>query len=1375
MWRNAHDWRFGPLWVPLFLCQTRKRTTDKLRLSVMSICDNDKYMEPEKHAGELVRTELQKRKLSVTSAAKQLGVSRQALSNLVNAKSSLSPEMATRLKKTFGIECSGFLDRQTRREAEAHSGEVSTTPFVPALSAIKAREIVDWAHDDITARRTLPVLLRKLAYSTGRQFTKLCFHGYDNAERKGWDGEVVSEASSPWVPKGISGWEFGCNRQPKVKAEKDYKARTKSVPKKERKDTVFIFVTPQNWPGKDSWAKEKRAKKTWKDVRVYDASDLEQWIEKSATVQVWFAELLSRPIAGYRSLEQCWGTWSRATSPPLPRELFAPAVRDHLKTIEEWLKQEPQKPLCISADSTEEAVAFLSVAFEQSELAEFGDRVLKVDDVDALRRLRPASPGALVLLATDSQVRKEMAAFLKDFHCMVFLPRNLADQEADIKLEPLRPTEFSKALEAIGLSDDVCSQLARKSACSPTILRRQIAISPVLVTPSWASNPGLARKLIPLSLVGAWHAASQGDREVLKLVADVEDYRALENALSELAAMEDAPVWSTGRYRGVYSKSDCLFAIASQVTEADLDNFFMAAEYVLSESDPALSLPPEKRSFAGLYGKLRSHSSAIRRSLCETLTILSLHGNHLFWERTGVDVERSVRKVIRNLLTPFTSKNLQSHNRDLPHYAEAAPELFLSLLEADLIGGASETLDLLAPSSTGLLGGGCSRAGLLWALECLAWMPHYFGRVAEILAILARVEIKDNWGNRPDRTLESLFRSWMPQTAADMDRRKTVLSRLMQKHGNVAWRLCLSQLSYGHRVGAYNYRPRWRTDSQGAGHPLTVGEDFDFRNHVFELMLRNPQHSEETLGDLVEVQSALSKEQCELLVRKVESWLRTSPKDEAVATLRQRLRKPVTVNSSLSDALLQKLEPKDLVLRFLPLFDSEEFFIHACVDDDVDYAELRKRLSRERASALGGIWNELGFDGLFRLIEKCRDPALVAVCLRDLFNEQGKVRFVLGCLEEGRVNKKAVHYCLNVFLQTCTAEEVSAIDAEVWPTLLGDDKKLEFLVSLPFSLESWMVVASKGEKYKGAYWSSVVPSWKQYTVEEVNEIVDRFLRVDRPKAAAHAVRMEWSRLETSRLLQLLHALPQSDEPDSRNYRLNGYDIGHIFEELDTRPNVSTEEKADLEIVYLDVLTNEKYGIPNLEKVIARKPDLYAELICLLYRRKDEEPTAEEHEQNGHLIGSAYRILTNLRGVLEIIQQNGDLPAWVAMVRAECRSKGRLGPCDEHLGQLFASQQEDEEGFWPPRSICALLEEIHSDKIANGILMGVINSRGAVFRGEGGNQEREIESKYRAYAEHVSPEFPYVGRKVEMIANYYAHEAKCEDLDSKVERRLDFYN
>ncbi len=55
------------------------------------------------HPGRVVRHDcLEPLALSVTAAAKVLGVTRQALNNVVNGKSGISPEMAIRLSKAFG-------------------------------------------------------------------------------------------------------------------------------------------------------------------------------------------------------------------------------------------------------------------------------------------------------------------------------------------------------------------------------------------------------------------------------------------------------------------------------------------------------------------------------------------------------------------------------------------------------------------------------------------------------------------------------------------------------------------------------------------------------------------------------------------------------------------------------------------------------------------------------------------------------------------------------------------------------------------------------------------------------------------------------------------------------------------------------------------------------------------------------------------------------------------------------------------------------------------------------------------------------------------------------------------------------------------------
>eukprot|EP01013_Petalomonas_cantuscygni_P038467 TRINITY_DN69612_c0_g1_i1.p3 TRINITY_DN69612_c0_g1~~TRINITY_DN69612_c0_g1_i1.p3 ORF type:complete len:101 (-),score=20.84 TRINITY_DN69612_c0_g1_i1:536-838(-) len=66
------------------------------------------------HPGAFVRQAILPDDLTVTDAASILGVSRPALSTLLNRKASLSPEMALRVEKAFGMKMATLLRMQAR-------------------------------------------------------------------------------------------------------------------------------------------------------------------------------------------------------------------------------------------------------------------------------------------------------------------------------------------------------------------------------------------------------------------------------------------------------------------------------------------------------------------------------------------------------------------------------------------------------------------------------------------------------------------------------------------------------------------------------------------------------------------------------------------------------------------------------------------------------------------------------------------------------------------------------------------------------------------------------------------------------------------------------------------------------------------------------------------------------------------------------------------------------------------------------------------------------------------------------------------------------------------------------------------------------------
>jgi addiction module HigA family antidote len=1346
------------------------------------------------HPGTYVRRTIIPAGMSVKDAAKLLGVGRPALSNFLNGNSALSPEMAIRLEKAFGADRNQLLDMQAayeRQERRASEKEVAVRAFVPNFLTIKARQIEDWADSQIDARTHLPVLLRKLVHSTGKDLSHVDFPGYDNAQRKGSDGFVEAGAATPWVPEGKSYWEFGTDKKPGIKAEDDYAARLTLVSPAERAASTFIFVTPRNWPGKTTWEKRKKEAGEWKFVRAFDASDLEQWLEQSVPAQIWLAEQLSILLNGYETLEQAWRHWANASEPRLTPEIFAPSIAAYRGTLKAWLNKPSGRPFVIAADSRAEALAFLACLFNHEEFREHKDLTAIFTSPATLRTLI-ASSVRFIPIVHSEDAERELAVGDRHLHYILFRPRNAVDTKPDIALDLLRYDAFERALSSMGIAEGDVGRLARESGRSPTILRRRLSQNTAIKTPAWADDGDRAKALVPMALIGAWHAEPEADREIVSYVADRKrKYEAVEDSLTRLLLFDDSPVWAAGRYRGVASKIDALFAVARMVTLEDLDRFFVAAEYVLSESDPALELPEEKRWAAGLYGKKRDHSGALREGICETLVILSVHGNDLFQGRLGIDIEGRVAGLIRKLLTPLTLENLLSHDHDLPHYAEAAPIEFLRIIEEDLQRDNPAVFGLLKPVDRGSLWAWPSRTGFLWALECLAWRPQNLLRVSAILAKLSQPRIDDNFANKPEASLQAIFRSWMPQTAASVEQRAKTLDALTKRYPDVAWEICIEQVKPGSQMGSDSYRPRWRSDASGAGHVVTDEEIYDFNRKVLNLIIVWPSHDEKTLGDLVEALEGMPDEDQTKVWDLIDEWSRKAA-ETAKAALRERIRRFALTRRGRKRELgggirdrareaYESLRPADPVFRHDWLFADHwvQESYDEIAEEDYDYKKRDERIDSLRRKAMAEVWTERGFGGIEELIT-CSNAAgkigqYAAFCLT---GPRMRIDFIRRCLSlDGDLRSKA-EWCLQGFLSSIGDDSLRNLRAAAEELSAEECKRL--FVCAPFQGPTWRLLDRYAEEVRAGYWRDVFPSWGRHTPAELTELIDRLLEARRPRAAFHAVHMDFNEIETTRLKRLLRDVATVDAEPVGHFKLDRYYISEALDSLDGRAGVTRDEMAQLEFLFIEALGDGGHGIPNLESQIAESPAIYVQAIALAYKRSDqgEDPPEwriENPEKRAAVASAAYRLLKKIKKIPGT-DENGRidaaaLTAWVTEVRRLCREYARAAIGDQCLGQLLSKAPVGKNGAWPCEEVCEAMEEVASPEIGRGFHVAVRNSRGVHCRREGGEQERELAVKYRTLAERLHFDYPYVGGIIEDIAASYDREAAWRDSETEISKRL----
>ena len=1339
--------------------------------------------------GQHIRGKVIPSGMSVKDAAARLGVGRPALSNLLNGKASLSPKMALRLERAFGADSDALLELQASQDKARRRDEekgVAVRGYVPRFLTITARDIECWASTN-GAREGLPVLLRKLVHATGRDLARVDFPGLDNSQRPGWDGWIEAGTATAWVPEGMSGWEFGTSNSPRRKAESDY-AKRSALPLDARERRTFVFVTPRNWPGKDEWAKEKEtAGDGWKAVRAYDASDLEQWLDESIAVPVWMAEKLLMSIEGVRTLDACWKEWAQASTPAMTKRIFESSVAACIKPFKAWLERPPQRPFVVAADSKDEALAFVACLFEHDEIpVAQRDLVASFTSPETLTKLATSS-SPFIAIAGNDETQESLASLYERVHCIATCPRNAVYTKPDVALDLLGYSAFEEALTDMGLGRHKVQELARESGRSPTILRRRLSPSRIS-TPRWASDTTLARSLVPMCLVGAWHVHKSADQEVLRTLADCEEYEDVERHVANLQQIEDCPVWSVGQHRGVTSKVDVLFAVAPLMTEKDIRAFFKLAENVLSESDPALELPETDRWTAPIHGKIRDHSDALRNGICETLVLLSVHGDGLlFRARLGIDVEGMVSNLVATLLTPLGEK-LHSQERDLPAFAEAAPDRFLEILEEDLKKDEPAVLSLLKPA-TSLPFAHCSRTGLLWALECVAWNPDYLSRVSVVLADLSRTAIDDNWVNRPIGSLAGILSSWMPQTAAPVGERVEVLKMLAERFPDIGWQLCLSEIRAGPRWAMDNYRPRWRGDAAGVGELARADEIDALMRCAASVLLSWPNHDQTTLGDLVEQIEALPEDQQSVVWHLIDDWTRSQDDEEVKAELRQRIRRFALTRrrrgnfqTTIEKARLayDRLQPRTLLARHAWLFADR--WIHELWDEiedaELDYDARDAKIDSLRQAAMREIWRAHGLAGVLTMVERGSDGHTVgryaAFCTTDA---TGVLRESLSCT----VDAAEVDAFMRAFIGARAAFAESDLLLDV-SRQVDREQSVRLWRCAPFQAKTWRMLDRLPAEVQDRYWRTVVPGGWRLAEAECTEVVDKLLAAKRPKAAFAAMAHQWKKLETGCLRRLLMALTSGDTVSEDKFRIASSDVSDVLETLGARPNVTSQEMALLEFAFIEALDHSEHGIPNLERWIADSPSFFVEVLSLCSKRRDgkADPTERQIEDPARRQVIASRAYDLLRQAARIpgTDANGgiqaeDLLHWLKETRELCAKVGRSEIGDHQIGELISKAPPDDDGTWPCRAVCAALERVASEDIARGFRIGKWNARGVVkLSDEGGYQERELSAQYRRWAQQRRVDFPFASRVISGIADSYDDYAEHEDVRATLRKRLD---
>ena len=479
----------------------------------------------------------------------------------------------------------------------------------------------------------------------------------------------------------------------------------------------------------------------------------------------------------------------------------------------------------------------------------------------------------------------------------------------------------------------------------------------------------------------------------------------------------------------------------------------------------------------------------------------------------------------------------------------------------------------------------------------------------------------------------------------------------------------------------------------------------------------------------------------------------------------------------------EKLRPHDPAIRHAWLF--AQHWVEASDDEieeeDFDYTKHQEKISELRIKAMEEIWVERRFEGVAALLPRSNASDSIGASLgRIIRAARVQADFLRQCLSMTGDLERQIDGCIQGLLTFVGNEALDTILSTVAEGA-DPDRIARLFRCAPFSQETWCLLDRYGEHIQRKYWQEVVPQWRGHSEAELIEIIDRLLEAKRPRAAFHAVRMDWQKVETSCLKRLLLDVATVDAEPADWYRPDPFAISDALHSLTNRTGVSADEMAQLEFMFINALEHSKHGIPNLERQIAQSPALFVQALAIVFKRSDDghdppEWRIEDPERRSNLAFGTYRLLDQIARIPGT-GRDGKINVealldWMVEARRLCTEHGRTEMGDQKIGQLLSKSPAEEDGTWPCLPICEAMERIASEQIGRGFNIGVYNGRGVHVRGEGGTQERELASKYRGWAKLRAFDYPYVSSVLESIAAGYDREAGWQDNRKKVEKRLE---
>jgi hypothetical protein len=1264
------------------------------------------------------------------------------------------------------------------------------------MKLVTRDNLENWASTTFS-KATLPYLISRLVRATTPTSTKANLPSGSATYIGGWDGTVICETETSYVPAGTSLWEFGTSSDPKGKADDDYNKRKQNPIGFIPSDSTYIFVTPRLWSKKEDWIAEKKAENHWKDVKVYDSVDLEQWLDNALSVSRWLASqdgVNTYPFDGIMTADEFWEEWSIGPKLALLPESVIAGREFEKQSLLTTLQGVPTIK-AIKASTKNEAIAFIiacAKTFEAEEMDRFFSKALLVDTEGNYRGIRINTNTPLNLIPRFDEAMPLYAAVSKGHHVLVPLGADDDFNQETITLPSIDRDGQIKSLMESGISEEDAEKFSRESARNITILKKLLGFPHYKA--KWILNENI-REIIPALLLGRWNETYTGDIELIEKLSgqNYEDYLI---TINKWKNFEESPIIQIGETWRLTSPLDLWTNLFSQLTPKDFQNIKECFSLAFKGENLIIS-PEDTNNIAAHFNKRKKYSSWSREGLTQSLILIGRLDEVKISNLNNP--QQWVDRIIYDLLFNASGTTWISVDHELPLISEASPESFLKAVTNSLSKEYPEIMEMFEEKDN-FLHKTSHHTGLLWALENLAWLPEYLKDVSLNLLKLSRLDPGGDLSNRPSNSIAEIFKPWHYQTLASYAERMQVLKYVTEKEKESGWNLLLRMLPDSFGIAHPTHKMRWRMFDKNTKLTYTFEEIYKTHSAVIEILLDIFDNSEEKFVDLLEKLTGLSPDDR----NRVLAWaeLICPSIKQKTFIIWDKLRKILSHHRSHPNTdwsmpesdlvrlenLYYTLEPQDIVNKYAWLFNDRwpkfpEGSVYVKGESDRRHKQLQIKIDDARKNAASKFLTELGLDKTLDLRKRIKmsgilgetlakvivqQEEIIKVCEECLYDESNFIGFVHNFIYQNSVDKgfgwvKDLFDELNE--KKFTAKALSNV-----------------LIPLDQNELLWDYISTLNHEIQDEYWLNISPHFYHISEEEKIIGLKKLLNHKRFFSALDVAADFPNIIPSNLLVEILKKAATENTVEDPHF--SEYEVEKIFEEIEQRTDIERAVIIHLEWLYLSVLQSHGTKIipKNLEQELANNPDFFIQVLKWIYIPEDKDLLKEERENISdkaivNISKQAYQLLHSWKKIPGMREDNSidelQLKEWVKKVRELAIQVSRLNVADMEIGKILAQYPENNV-LWPQEKIFRVIEEINSDSLKRGYSSAMFNKRGFTSRSPfaGGDIEREKASYFEKLATNFRNIYPNVSEIFKNMQQGYLADAKRMD-DSAERDKLEY--